>query len=198
MNWKQLNALVEKYIPELMRVGEVEFMVGDNRVYVCYKGDRFEVEMCGKCCTIEYAGTTSYRRHVVKGIARILVKPDHPSVKPSKSIPVVEGGGRAVAVNLQKLIYALIDYYEEMDDPVTWMYNTINVATGRYSGLVNRETIENAWENGGASELMKLIILTHYRGRPLKTEKSSFYVDDFEIANQAKVVKDGWGAKLAQ
>lgn len=81
---------------------------------------------------------------------------------------------RPVRINMQKLIYGLIDYWDSKEDPYSAIYNTIaseckkaEYALNVVTKAVSIDVIKNAWDGNGASDLAKLAIYCHYFNRKI-------------------------------
>lgn len=81
---------------------------------------------------------------------------------------------RPVRINMQKLIYGLIDYWDSKEDPYSAIYNTIaseckkaEYALNVVTKAVSIDVIKKAWDGNGASDLAKLAIYCHYFNRKI-------------------------------
>ncbi len=99
---------------------------------------------------------------------------------------------RPVRINMQKLIYGLIDYWDSKEDPYSAIYNTLaaECKKNEYSlhvvtKAVSIDVIKRAWDGNGASELAKLAIYCHYFNRKIAYGQIQQLVTRSLVAQQA-------------
>lgn len=145
-------------------------------------------------------------KDIIKGVltGAFFIFPPHYSVK--KSIYIIklynmQTGNGPVRINMQKLIYGLIDYWDGKEDPYGAIYNTLaaeckkngnslNVVTN----VVSIDVIKRAWDGNGASELAKLAIYCHYFNRMIAYGQVRQLVTRSLVAQQAHNISRSYNA----
>jgi hypothetical protein len=145
------------------------------------------------------------KKDIIKGVltGAFFVFQPHYSVK--KSIYIIklytmQTENMPVNINMQKMIYGIIDYCEGKEDPYKAIYMTIfnecrKVGLEDNIGkIVTINDIKRAWDGNGATELAMLAIYAHYYNRKIEYGGISQWITRSLLRQQAyKVARNGSG-----
>lgn len=108
----------------------------------------------------------------------------------------------SIYIDLDKLVYSLIDYFEESTNPIATIYKMINgmelTSLNKAKSMVNcrlsTKVIENAWDGNGAKDLAFLAVLVHYYKQRIAFGNKKMLVTYDDIEQQARKIRQEYGS----
>lgn len=108
----------------------------------------------------------------------------------------------SIYLDLEKLIYSLIDHFEESTNPIATIYKMINgmelTSQNKAKNMVNcmlsSKVIKNAWDGNGAKDLAFLAVLVHYHKQRIAFGKKKMLVTYDDIEQQARKIRQEYGS----
>lgn len=137
------------------------------------------------------------KKGIIKGVLTGAFFAFQPHYSVKKSIYIIklynmQTGNGPVRINMQKLIYGIIDYWDSKEDPYGAIYNTLAAECKKNGNSLNVVTkavsidvIKRAWDGNGASELAKLAIYCHYFNRRIAYGQIQQLITRSLVAQQA-------------
>lgn len=104
-------------------------------------------------------------------------------------------------INLNKMVYSVIDFFEKQDNPVGTIYKMINgkehtplskIKDNMVNIVLTEKAIENAWNGYGAKDLAFLAILVHYKDQKIAFNGQKMLVTKDDIENQARKIRKNY------